>query len=89
MRAGLVGLGRMGTALIPHLVRGCSSVVTGQQANLQKRRRSARELRTLDEVTENSDVILSILFDDTAVTEVYLGPHGLLASECTGGCSWK
>lgn len=87
MRVGLVGLGRMGRAVLPHLVRGCSSVTvwnrSGEQA-VSAAAAGALAARSLEEVVSASEIILSILLDDRAVEDVYLGPGGLLAAECQG-----
>lgn len=87
MRVGLVGLGRMGSALVPHLVRGCRSVVVWNRSAdkcAAAAHAGARISGSLREVVDSSDIVLSILFDDAAVTEVYLGPDGLLAHQCAG-----
>lgn len=87
MRVGLVGLGRMGSALAPHLVRGCRSVtVWNRSAEKCKSAVSmgAHAAQSPAEVVESSDVVLSILFDDAAVNEVYLAEDGLLARLCAG-----
>lgn len=87
MRVGLVGLGRMGSALVPHLVRGCRSLVVWNRSEdkcAAAAAAGARIASSLREAVESSDIVLSILYDDDAVTEVYLGPDGLLAHECPG-----
>lgn len=87
MRVGFVGLGRMGSAIVPHLVRACSSVVVWNRSaakSAEAAAAGARIAQSLQEVADASDVVLSILFDDAAVEEVYLGPNGLLASQCAG-----
>lgn len=87
MRVGLVGLGRMGNALVPNLVRGCTSVtVWNRSANKyhEAAAAGAQVAHSLAEVVQASDIVLSILFDDAAVNEVYLAKDGLLAGQCSG-----
>jgi 3-hydroxyisobutyrate dehydrogenase-like beta-hydroxyacid dehydrogenase len=77
----------MGNAIVPHLVRGCTSVtVWNRSANKCGAAASAgaRVAQSLAQVVEASDIVLSILLDDAAVTEVYLAGNGLLGEECAG-----
>ena len=85
LRVGFVGLGRMGSAIVPHLMRGCASVTVwnrtpGKASEAESA--GARVARSLQEVVQASDIVLSILFDDAAVEEVYLSRDGLLAEDC-------
>jgi 3-hydroxyisobutyrate dehydrogenase-like beta-hydroxyacid dehydrogenase len=87
LRVGLVGLGRMGSAIVPHLLRGCASVTLwnrspGRSSELEAA--GAKVAKSLDGVAQASDVVLSILLNDAAVEEVYLGAQGLLAADCAG-----
>lgn len=87
MRVGLVGLGRMGSALVPHIVRGGHSITVWNRSPdkyMAAAAAGARIAGSLREVVDCSDFVLSVLFDDDAVTEVYLGSDGLLARECAG-----
>src|SRR5262245_46895092 len=87
MRVGLVGLGRMGSALLPHLVRGRTSVTVWNRSTHKCEAAAAtgaHVAQTLVEVVEASDIVLSILFDDAAVNQVYLSADGLLAPQCSG-----
>ena len=87
MRVGLVGLGRMGQALVPHLVRGCQNLVVWNRSGdkcASAVSAGARRAASLQDLVSRCDIVLSILFDDAAVREVYLNPDGLLASECAG-----
>jgi 3-hydroxyisobutyrate dehydrogenase-like beta-hydroxyacid dehydrogenase len=77
----------MGAAILPHLVSGCSQVTVWNRTAAKSAQAStagARVAQSPREAAENSDVILSILFDDEAVTDVYLGGDGLLSGECAG-----
>jgi 3-hydroxyisobutyrate dehydrogenase len=87
LRVGFAGLGRMGCAIAAHLVRGCASVTVwnrtpGRTAELEAA--GAKVARSPAEVVQASDIVLSILLNDTAVEEVYLGSQGLLAADCGG-----
>lgn len=87
MRIGLVGLGRMGTAILPHLIgeSNCVTVWNRTPTKLVEARALGVEVaRTPRELTDNADIILSLLFDDAAVDEVYLGTNGLLLGDCSG-----
>jgi len=87
MRVGLVGMGRMGSAILPHLVRGCSSVTVWNRTRgkiTEAEAIGARAAVSPRALVQQSDIILSILYDDAAVEQVYLGPSGLLEDGCGG-----
>ena len=85
-RLGLVGLGRMGAAIAPRLVRGCSQLTVWNRSIEKCAALSAPGARVAQSPREVSvlDIILSILFDDEAVNQVFLGPNGLLSAPCAG-----
>lgn len=86
MRLGLVGLGRMGGAILPHLVRGTQSVAVWNRTNsklVEAEAIGAKIAPSPRDLVEHSDIILSILYDDAAVEEVYRGPEGLLSGDCS------
>jgi 3-hydroxyisobutyrate dehydrogenase-like beta-hydroxyacid dehydrogenase len=77
----------MGSAILPHLVRECASVVAwnrSPQKLAEARAQGVKTANTPEELVKNADIILSILYDDAAVEDVYLGPSGLLAGDCSG-----
>jgi 3-hydroxyisobutyrate dehydrogenase-like beta-hydroxyacid dehydrogenase len=77
----------MGAAIAPRLVRGCSQLTVWNRSIEKCAALSALGARVAQsprEVSENSDIILSILFDDEAVNQVFLGPSGLLSAPCAG-----
>jgi 3-hydroxyisobutyrate dehydrogenase len=77
----------MGAAIAPRLVQGCSQLTVWNRTAEKCAALSAQGAlvaRSPREVSESSDIILSILFDDEAVSQVYLGPNGLLSAECAG-----
>ena len=86
-RVALVGLGRMGSAILPHLIAAKLDVVVWNRTSEKMRdaaRSGARMAASLHEVVTSADIILSILFDDQALNDVYLGPSGLLTAGCAG-----
>jgi len=86
-RVALVGLGRMGSAILPHLLAAKLDVVVWNRTPEKTRdaaRRGARVAASLRDVVTGADIILSILFDDHALKDVYLGSSGLLTAGCAG-----
>lgn len=86
MRVGLVGLGRMGGALVPHLVRGCEALTVWNRSTdklADAAAAGAHVTQSPAHVTAASEVVLSILLDDAAVLDTYLGVEGLLAGDCS------
>ncbi|CAM5464468.1 2-hydroxy-3-oxopropionate reductase OS=Afipia felis OX=1035 GN=glxR PE=3 SV=1 [Afipia felis] len=83
-RVGLIGLGRVGGALLPHLVAGSSAVTVWNRSDQSAviEASGAKVARSAAAVVEQSDIILSVLFDDAAVEQVYFGESGLLAGDC-------
>jgi len=85
----VVGTGRMGAAMARSLAR------TGHAVVLQNRTRErcdpiasaigARVVETPAEAAAASDVAITMLADDAAVTSVYAGPDGLVAGAHSGG----
>ena len=80
-RIGFVGVGRMGANMARHLVVDCGYRVT---AIYDVNRRAAEELaaelgddaaayESLVDVTSNADVIITVVTDDVAMREVFLG----------------
>ena len=84
MRIGFAGMGKMGAAMAARLVE------QGQPPLVWNRTRSradATGLAVADTpraLAEQSDLILTSLFDETAADAVFHGPDGLLAAEMTG-----
>jgi 3-hydroxyisobutyrate dehydrogenase len=87
MKIGIVGTGRMGTAIARRLLE------LGHQVQVWNRTRdNAQEARdagakwtpTLGELVNDSEVVISFLFDNAAVERVYLGSNGLLSGSVEG-----
>jgi 3-hydroxyisobutyrate dehydrogenase len=82
MKIGIAGTGRMGTAIaqrlleIGHEVRVWNRSVDNAH---EAREAGARWTPTLGELVSDSEVVITFLFDNTAVERVYLGADGLLA----------
>ena len=87
MRVGIAGTGRMGTAIarrlleLGHEVRVWNRTVDNA---FEAREAGARWIPTLDELVNDSEVVISFLFDNAAVQRVYLGSNGLLAGRVEG-----
>lgn len=87
MKIGVVGTGRMGTAVVRRLLElGHEVRVWNRTAD---RAQDAREAGAewspaLGELVNESEVVISFLFDDVAVERVYLGPNGLLTGRVEG-----
>jgi 3-hydroxyisobutyrate dehydrogenase len=87
MKIGIVGSGRMGTAIARRLLE------LGHQVQVWNRTRdNAQEAReagakwtpTPGELVNDSEVVISFLFDNAAVEHVYLGSNGLLGGSVEG-----
>src|SRR6266436_7979752 len=87
MKIGIVGTGRMGTAIARRLLElGHEVQVWNRTAdNAQEARDAgARWAPTLGELVNDSEVVISFLFDNAAVERVYLGTNGLLTGRVEG-----
>jgi 3-hydroxyisobutyrate dehydrogenase-like beta-hydroxyacid dehydrogenase len=86
-RIGFVGLGRMGQAMAGRLLdAGLPLTVHNRTASRADDllARGAAWAGSPAEVADRSDIVLTMLTDDKAVQEVYLGAGGLLAGETAG-----
>lgn len=84
MTVGLVGTGRMGSAMVKSLRRAALPVVvynrTRERAEAVAREVGAEVAATPAEVAARVDICLSMLADDAAVEDSYLGRDGVLAA---------
>jgi 3-hydroxyisobutyrate dehydrogenase len=87
MKIGIAGTGRMGTAIAGRLLE------LGHEVRVWNRTiENARDARaagaswtpTLGELVNESEVVVSFLFDNAAVERVYLGADGLLTGRVEG-----
>lgn len=87
MKIGIAGTGRMGTAVaqrlleVGHEVRVWNRTVDNAHDALEA---GARWAPTLGELVNDSEVVISFLFDNAAVERVYLGADGLLSGSAQG-----
>jgi 3-hydroxyisobutyrate dehydrogenase len=87
MKIGIAGTGRMGTAVtqrllqVGHEVRVWNRTVDNAHAALGA---GARWASTLGELVNESEVVISFLFDNAAVERVYLGADGMLSGNMQG-----
>ena len=87
MKIGIAGTGRMGTAIAQRLIELDHEVrVWNRTADNASEARDAGAKWTpaLSEMVNESEVVISVLFDDAAVKRVYLGPNGLLTGHVEG-----
>lgn len=80
VRLGFVGVGAMGSRLVRRLIAHGYRVTVfdhNQSAVEALRESGASSGKSLAELAENADVILSCLTDDNAVRSVYLGRDGI------------
>lgn len=87
MQVGLAGLGRMGAALVPHLRRGSRTLTVWNRTAAKcadAASSGAHVAQSPAKLTDASEIVLSILLDDAAVLDTYLGVEGLLAGDCSG-----
>jgi 3-hydroxyisobutyrate dehydrogenase-like beta-hydroxyacid dehydrogenase len=83
MRVGFVGLGRMGQGMARRLLESGHSlsvfdVVAAQTAPFVAS--GARAAASLSDLAANQEVVVTMLVEDTAVSQVALGPGGLCES---------
>ena len=87
MKIGIAGTGRMGTAIarrlleMGHEVRVWNRTVDNAH---DAREAGARWTPTLGELVNDSEVVITFLFDNAAVEGVYLGTNGLLTGRVEG-----
>jgi 3-hydroxyisobutyrate dehydrogenase len=87
MKIGIVGTGRMGTAIaqrllgLGHEVRVWNRTVDNAREALEA---GAKWAPTLGELVNDSDAVISFLLDNAAVQRVYLGSQGLLTGRVEG-----
>jgi 3-hydroxyisobutyrate dehydrogenase len=87
MKIGIVGTGRMGTAIVQRLLDLGHEVQVWNRTvdNAQEARDAgAKWTPTLGELVKRSEAVISSLFDDAAVERVYLGANGLLTGRVEG-----
>jgi 3-hydroxyisobutyrate dehydrogenase-like beta-hydroxyacid dehydrogenase len=87
MKIGLVGLGRMGSAIHGRLIgNGCEVTAWDRDAGAMKAAagRGVRLADTARAVAAAGDVVISIITEDHGVRNVFRGENGFLAGDVTG-----
>jgi 3-hydroxyisobutyrate dehydrogenase len=87
MKIGLVGLGRMGTAIVQRLKeRRCEVVAWDRNAKAveAQARRGLRTVASARAVAAEADVVLSIITEDNGVRQIFTAPDGFLSGEVNG-----
>lgn len=86
MKVGLVGLGRMGSAIAQRLgERGCE--VIAWDKNAKATAAQGNRVRAMDgprAVADSADIVLSIITEDKGVRRVFTGADGFLAANVAG-----
>ena len=86
MKVGLVGLGRMGSAIAQRLrERGCDVIAWDKNAKAMAAQ--GNRVRAVDgprAVAESADIVLSIITEDKGVRRVFTGADGFLATNVAG-----
>lgn len=86
-RIGFVGLGRMGQAMAGRLLDASFPLTVYNRTRAKGQelvQRGAAWAETPAALTEQADIVMSILTDDRAVLDVFTGEHGLLAGDVRG-----
>jgi 3-hydroxyisobutyrate dehydrogenase len=87
MKIGIAGTGRMGTAIARRLIETGHQVAVWNRTfdnTHDARSAGARWVRTLGDLANESEVVISFLLDNAAVERVYLGTNGLLTGNVEG-----
>lgn len=87
MRLGFIGLGRMGQAIVPRLLAAGYQVTVWNRTPEKAQpllSAGATLAAALPVLAASSDLIFTMLTDDTAVQQVYDRQSGILAGETTG-----
>ncbi len=86
MKIGLVGLGRMGSAIAQRLTeRGCEVIAWDKNAKaLAAQGNRVETAANPRAVAASADVILSIITEDKGVRRIFTGTDGFLAGNVAG-----
>jgi 3-hydroxyisobutyrate dehydrogenase-like beta-hydroxyacid dehydrogenase len=86
MKVGLVGLGRMGSAIAQRLgARGCDVIAWDKNAKAMAAQ--GNRVRAVDgprAVAESADIVLSIITEDKGVRRIFTGANGFLTANVAG-----
>ena len=82
---GIIGLGKMGSAIAQRLIsEGETLTVWNRSAGKADGLQGVSLAPTPDKLVQSSDIIISILANDTATQAVYFDEHGILSAELKG-----
>jgi len=87
MKIGIVGTGRMGTAIARRMLEAGYEVRVWNRTAENARdalQAGARWSPTLAELVEDSEVVITLVLDNAAVERVYIGKNGLLTGPVEG-----
>ena len=85
MKVGVAGLGKMGAPIAARLIESGHEVTVWNRTPDKTKpltEAGASAVKTAADVTNSSDIVITILADAAAIEEVYNGPAGLLS--CSG-----
>lgn len=82
MRIAFIGLGKMGLAIVPHLAQGHSVTVWNRTPKAAEalNETGVKVAASAAEAVKDAEVVFSILLNDDAVEQVFLGANGALAA---------
>jgi 3-hydroxyisobutyrate dehydrogenase len=84
MKAGFIGLGLLGRAMVHRLVSEGVEITAWNRTNGKADGLDVKVADSPSAVVRATDVILMCIFDSNAVREVLTKPDGLLAGDCKG-----
>jgi 3-hydroxyisobutyrate dehydrogenase len=87
MNIGWIGLGNMGIPMVKNLLKAGYPVQVFNRTESKASEvveQGAINAEAISKLVENSDVIITMVSDDQAVKELYLGKEGLLHTKLTG-----
>ena len=87
MKIGWIGLGNMGIPMVKNLLKAGYSVQVFNRTESKVSElveQGALHAETISKLVENSEVIITMVSDDQAVKELYLGKEGLLNTKLNG-----
>ncbi len=87
MKVGLLGTGKMGSAIVERLI-ACGHEVTIWNRSIEKmvplEKKGAVIAKTPSELVNHSEVVISILTDANAIDACYRGPNGVMSANIQG-----
>ena len=87
MKVGLIGLGRMGSAIAQRLTEQGLEIVAWDHAEMATQaaaRRGVRIAASPKAVASEGEVMISIITEDNGVRKVFTGPNGMLEADVGG-----